>query len=158
MIREYTRAIATGAACIVVIAASTTVAAEEHDRFHTSLFVGTTVITEGELQDTGAPTLGVDLEYQFTRRFGLGTVVERAFGSIDSTTALAVADIHIGDRFVLQVGPGVEWIDDESYAVGRIGVFYEIEFDGFIIAPAINYDISEGEDSLVLGANIGLAF
>ena len=108
--------------------------------------------------DYTAFTLGVDLEHEITHHFGIGLVVEHAFEEVDATSLFGVVDIHLGHGFVVQAGPGVEWIDGESYAAGRVGVFYEIDLEEIILAPSISYDISEAEDSIVFGVAIGAKF
>lgn len=108
-------------------------------------------------------TIGVDYEYRINRRWGVGFVAEQAFGEIDSTTLLAVTDIHLWGGLALQIGPGVEFVDEgeqhETFAIGRIGALYELEFgDRFTISPQLHYDISSGEDAIVFGFAIGRAF
>lgn len=123
---------------------------------HASIFIGGTNVPE---EDHSAFTIGIDLEHELTHRFGVGLVAEHAFDPIDATSLFAVLDIHLGGGFVLQTGPGLEWVDDETYAAGRVGLFYELEIqDDLIVAPTVSYDISEGEDSIVFGVAIGTKF
>ena len=90
---------------------------------------------------------------------GVGFVVERAFGEVDSTTLLAVADVHIVEGLIMQVGPGVEFIDDTKYAIGRIGLLYEFDLgNDFTSSPQFHYDVSKGEDAVVFGVALGRAF
>ncbi|MEL7128786.1 MAG: hypothetical protein AAGK23_04505 [Pseudomonadota bacterium] len=122
---------------------------------HLSLVLaGTSVPAE----NATAFTLGADYEYRLTRRVGLGAVVEHAFGDIDATTALAVADIHLWRGLATQIGPGVEIIDGDVFAAGRIGMLYEIELEnGITLSPQVHYDIAK-ESSIVFGIAIGRAF
>ena len=132
-------------------------AEEEHSgKHHLSLLLaGTNVPTE----DENAFTLGIDYEYRVNSLLGVGVVAEQAFGEIDATTLLAVADIHIWRGFAIQTGPGVEFLDDETFAIGRIGGLYEFELgDGFTVSPQLHYDISSGADAIVFGLAIGRAF
>jgi len=127
---------------------------------HLSVVIGGTNIPSA---NETAFTLGIDYEYRVNRRLGLGFVVEQAFDDIDATTLLAVADIHLWRGLALQVGPGVEFLDEgeehETFAIGRIGALYEIEFgEGYTISPQFHYDISSGEDAIVFGVAIGRAF
>ncbi|MEM8799801.1 MAG: hypothetical protein AAGF15_06950 [Pseudomonadota bacterium] len=123
---------------------------------HISIVVGGTYVVE---PDELGFTVGVDYEYRLNRLIGLGFVVERAFGEIDSTTVLGVADIHVWRGFAFQVGPGFERIDGETFALGRLGGLYEFEVgSGFTIAPQAHYDISGGEDAIVFGIAFGVAF
>lgn len=145
-----------GIASVFSVGASASAdAGEPEKKNHASVLIGGTHIPDA---DHTAFTLGIDLEHEITHRFGVGLVVEYAFDPIDATSLFGVVDIHLGHGFVLQAGPGVEWVEHETYAVGRIGVFYEIEVGEFILAPSISYDISEAEDSIVFGTAIGTKF
>ena len=129
---------------------------DEEKRHHLSTLIGGSYIDSA---DETVFTLGVDYEYRVNRLLGFGFVAEQAFGDIDATTLLAVTDIHVWRGLAFQVGPGVEFVDDETYAVGRLGALYEIELEGdFTIAPQVHYDFSEGEDAIVFGIAIGRAF
>lgn len=109
-------------------------------------------------EDYTAATVGIDYEYRVSPLLGLGFVAERAFGRIDATTLLAVADIHIWRGLAIQTGPGIEIIDGEVYAAGRIGALYEFELeDHWTFSPQVHFDISE-ENAIVFGAAFGRAF
>ena len=105
-----------------------------------------------------APTLGVDYEYRVNDFLGVGGVAEYAFGDIEATTLLLVADLHLTNQFIVQTGPGVEFIDDEELAVYRVGVLYEFERDGFTVSPQLHYDITSDENAVILGIALGFAF
>lgn len=123
---------------------------------HLSVFVGGTHIDE---EDETAVTIGVDYEYRVSDLLGLGFVVEQALGEIDSTTVLAVADIHLIHGLAVQVGPGIEFVDDTEFAIARLGMLYEVELgDHFTISPQFHYDLSEAEDAIVFGVAVGRAF
>lgn len=130
-------------------------AEEAEGPHHLSLVVAGTHVDD---EDT-ALTLGIDYEYRVSKLLGLGFVAERAFGELDATTLLAVADIHLWGGLALQIGPGIEFADDEEVAVARFGAVYEFEFgEGFTFAPQMHLDISDDEEALVFGAAIGRAF
>ncbi|MEM9309938.1 MAG: hypothetical protein AAGA34_00705 [Pseudomonadota bacterium] len=123
---------------------------------HLSILVAGTHI---EAEDETAITLGVDYEYRVSEWLGLGFVAERAFGGIDSTSILAVADIHIWEGLAVQVGPGVEFVDEEERLIGRFGGLYEFELGkGFTLSPQLHYDLSEDQDAIVFGIAVGRAF
>lgn len=125
-------------------------------RHHLSLVVGATHV---DAADETAFTLGGDYEYRVNHTLGLGVVAEQAFGALDATTVLAVADIHLWHGLALQTGPGIEFAEGEEFALGRLGVLYEFELgDHFTAAPQLHYDLSEGEDAMVFGVAIGRAF
>lgn len=123
---------------------------------HLSAVIGGTHIPH---EDETAFTLGVDYEYRLNKTLGLGFVAEHAFGPVDSTTLLAVADIHIAGGFAIQIGPGVEFVNDESFFVARLGALYELELgENFTIAPQLHYDFSGHDDAIVFAIGIGRAF
>ena len=128
---------------------------EKHRKNHAAVFIGGTHVPEAD--HTGF-TLGIDLEHEITKRFGVGLVVEHAFQAVDATSVFGVVDIHLGHGFLVQVGPGVEWVDGEAFAAGRFGLFYEIHVGDFIVSPSISYDISGAEDSIVFGTGFGTKF
>ncbi|MEP1229509.1 MAG: hypothetical protein ABJG88_02420 [Litorimonas sp.] len=129
---------------------------DEEKPHHLSIFTGGSYIDEA---DKTVFTLGVDYEYRLTPLIGLGFVAEQAFGEIDATTLIAVADIHLWKGLAIQVGPGIEFVDNETFAVGRIGALYEVEFEHeFTISPQLHYDISGGENAIVFGLAVGKAF
>ncbi len=128
----------------------------ENKRHHISTVIAGSYIDEA---DETVFTLGIDYEYRVSEFLGLGAVVEYAFGELDATTVLAVADLHLWRGLALQVGPGIEFVDDETFAIGRIGALYEHELPNeFTISPQLHYDISGGEDTIVFGIAIGRAF
>lgn len=123
---------------------------------HLSLVVAGTHVPDA---DETAFSLGIDYEYRVSEALGLGLVAEHAFGPLDSTTLLAVADIHLWKGWALQIGPGVEFAEDEEFFLGRLGTLYEFEIgDSFTLAPQVHYDLSEGEDAIVFGVGVGRAF
>ncbi len=122
---------------------------------HLSVLLGGTDLVN---EDHTAFTVGIDYEYRVSNFLGLGLVVEQAFGNIDSTTILAVADLHLWRGLIAQVGPGVEFVDENSYAALRLGALYEFEFEnGFTLSPQLHYDFSH-EDALVFGIALGSVF
>lgn len=108
--------------------------------------------------DEESVSIGVDYEYRSSDFLGIGAVYEEAFGEIDATTLLAVADLHFGEHFAIQTGPGVEFIDDEEEFVVRIGALYELEYGRWTISPQLHYDLTTGEDSIVAGVAFGVGF
>lgn len=124
----------------------------EHNPHHVSLFLGGTDIKREEF---GFST-GIDYEYRLNQLLGLGTVIEYVAGDIDAWSILAVADIHLYEGFMMQMGPGVEISSDEEVFMTRIGFLYEFEFEqGFTLSPQLHYDFHAGADNAVV---FGLAF
>ena len=129
---------------------------EEETPHHLSIIAGGTYINA--VDDTFF-TLGVDYEYRISPLIGVGAVAEQTFGEVDATTLLAVTDIHVWKGLAFQIGPGVEFVDSETFAIGRLGALYEIEFaEGYTVSPQLHFDLSSGEDAIVFGLAIGRAF
>ena len=147
--------------CFGPAAAMAQIDVEHHEDkpHHLSVLLAGTHIDSA---DETAFTLGVDYEYRINKLFGVGAVAEYAFDDIDATTLLAVVDVHLWRGLALQVGPGVEFVDEgeenETFAIGRIGALYELDFEGYTISPQFHYDISSGKDAIVFGLAIGVAF
>jgi hypothetical protein len=144
--------------CVSLVTACASLEGEgEHDwreePHHASILLSGT-IEEHE----SAPSIGLDYEYRVSRFLGLGAIVDRAFGEIDSTTVLAVADLHITNQFIVQTGPGAEFLGSEEKPVYRIGVLYEFERSGFTVSPQVHYDWTSGEDALIVGLAFGVGF
>ena len=126
----------------------------EH-RHHLSFLIGGTSVLQAS--HTGF-TYGIDYEYVLTSRLGVGLIVERAEGDVDATSLFAVADIHVTDALVVQVGPGIEFEGGEEIAVGRFGAYYEFDAGPITISPTVSYDVSEKDDAIIFGILIGRKF
>lgn len=109
-------------------------------------------------EEESAPSVGLDYEYRTTEFLGLGAVVEYAFDDIDASTLLGVADLHFSDQFIMQTGPGVEFIDGEEEFVYRVGLLYEFERRGTTWSPQLHYDATSGKDAVVAGIAVGFGF
>jgi hypothetical protein len=116
-------------------------------------------ITHDRGQGDNAFTLGLDYEYRLNSFLGLGAVIaEHAFGDVDATTFLAVADLHVWRGLAFQTGPGVEFIDSEMEWVYRLGALYEIEFGELTVSPQIHYDATSSEDAILYAIAVGYYF
>jgi len=126
-----------------------------HGPHHLSILLADTRI-DGEGNNS---TLGIDYEYRVSPLIGLGAVIEHAYGGLDATTLLAVADIHIYEGFTMQVGPGFEHRKSENVFVARAGILYEFEYENFTMSPQLHWDFHQGEASaMVAGFAIGFSF
>lgn len=126
-----------------------------HGRHHLSVLLADT-----HLSDEGNNfTIGLDYEYRVNELLGVGTVIERAYGELDATTLLAVADIHFQNGLIMQVGPGFERKDDDNVFVSRIGVLYEFEVKNYTLSPQLHWDYHEDEaNAIVAGLALGFSF
>lgn len=126
-----------------------------HGPHHLSVLVADTHVS-GEGDNF---TIGIDYEYRLSKLLGVGAVVERAFGELDATTVLAVADIHLQHGLIVQVGPGFERRHDENVFVARIGMLYEFELDNLTLSPQLHWDYHDGEaNAIVAGLALGFSF
>jgi len=118
------------------------------------LFANTHVSEEGN-----NPSLGIDYEYRVNRLLGVGAIIERAYGELNSTTVLAVADIHFHNGLIMQVGPGFERRNDEDVFVSRFGILYEFEIENFTLSPQLHWDYHHDEfNAIIAGLALGFAF
>lgn len=152
--------------CTVAAILSAPVSAETNDEalvadtadhpHHVSILLGGTHIDEvGET----AFTAGIDYEYRVNDFVGLGFVAEQAFGKIDATTILAVADLHLTKGLVIQVGPGIEFVDDRRVGVARLGAIYEFELaNRYTVSPQLHYDATSHHDSIIFAIALGRYF
>ncbi|MDH3744352.1 MAG: hypothetical protein OES47_04535 [Acidobacteriota bacterium] len=142
---------------------------EEHEfhRHHVSVFLG---VTDGEVtidsgpgpvtvKDEQAFTVGLDYEYRLTRRWGIGALVDYA-GKDFRTSVLGVpVFIHASERLKLVLAPGIEEREHEgSEFMVRAGLEYEFEVGGISVAPAVNLDFVDDEETLVYGLSVGKGF
>ncbi len=129
----------------------------EHEAYHTiGLFVGNTTEDTREGRRDGA-TLGLEYEYRFSARFGVGLTLEHVFGDFDEDLAVVPFALHEGP-WKLYVGAGVEYDDGEYESLLRLGVEYGFHFDKVEVSPQIDVDFVDGEDLLVLGVVFAVEF
>lgn len=98
---------------------------------HLALFVGGGVETQSGHSDHGGFAVGLEYEYRFHERWGVGAVVE-ALGQDtlrDNVVAVPVS-FHPGGHWRLFAGPGIEFTDKKNKFVVRTGVGYEIPLGG----------------------------
>ena len=104
-------------------------------------------------------TVGVDYEYRVNDFLGVGVVAEYAGEDFDAYTLILVADLHITNSAIVQIGPGVEFHGSHKMEVVRVGALYEMEMSGFTFSPQLHYDYHRNHKSaLVAGFAIGFSF
>ena len=122
---------------------------------HLSALVGTTYTKECG----NAFTLGIDYEYRLNNFLGVGFVAEYAYEDLVAYTYLLVADLHITNHFIAQIGPGLEFHGSHKMEVARLGLLYEFEMAGFTVSPQLHYDYHQNHKSAVVaGLAIGMSF
>ena len=161
---------------------STAMAQEDHSRhaltdsrgFHLSLAVAHTYIPETTIdgkETIALPSLGLDIEYYFNHKLGLGlhndlellvfelkkdqgNVIRREFPVLLTMDFL----YRLTPKFVVFVGPGVELETSENYAVFRLGAEYMAHIsDKVSFSPILSYDFrSKAYDTFSIGVGVGL--
>lgn len=148
--------------------------AETFKHFRASLLIGHTYVPTGEEpKHLFVPSWGLDLEYWFNRRWGLGLhndlelqtfIVEKQEGEqlereYPLVTTLDVLVKPFKD-LVLLIGPGYEFEKKENFALLRAGIEYEFEFGkDWDISPTIFYDTRfDAFDTWSFAVGIGKRF
>lgn len=149
---------------------------EVHDRpfFRIAGLIGHTVVQTHNIDaHVLIPSWGLDIEYWFSPEWGVGVhndleiesliVVNNKEEQVERINPFVLtADLlyHIRDGWVLVAGPGVELVGGERYALGRIGVEYELRVGNHIdISPTIFMDHRvDGITTYTFGLAIGKGF
>lgn len=150
------------------IAAATPPAAADpasHDAMHNAarnyhthtagIFVG------GASDDLGKRegfALGLEYEYRFDRRWGIGFMLEHTYGEMDTWVYVMPIAYHVG-RWKLYAAPGVEDGHHGSENMVRVGFEYGIHLDKWEISPQFDIDFVERErDVFVVGLTFARGF
>jgi hypothetical protein len=129
----------------------------DHPSWRVALLIGHTLIPEQHAnQNFFIPSWGLDLEYWFSPKVGLGIhndlevetfVILRDSGEGDEleriTPLVFTLDLLIKPYkgLVLQIGPGYEIEKEEGFPLFRTGIEYEVEFGNhWDISPTVFYD------------------
>ena len=124
--------------------------AQEHESFakpfHISVVHGDTIIN-GKADNA---TLGIDKGYRVNSLLELGAIIQYAWGKLDATRVIAVADIHVGECWVMQIGPGIEYSHGEEILVSRLGLFYEPDLNHYTFAPQVHWGCYNGEKNFAV--------
>lgn len=131
---------------------------EAAPRFRNKLsgFVGGTVEDEGS-----AFTLGLDYERRLGPHFGVGVIIDKAFGGERAFIAAGALYWHPLPPMRLDIAPGFERIEaeDESAFVLRLGADYDFELtERWSLGPNVNLDLANGRAVFVFGAELGFSF
>ncbi|MBP2646651.1 MAG: hypothetical protein H6Q77_275 [Gemmatimonadetes bacterium] len=131
---------------------------ESAPRFRNKLsgFVGGTVEHEGT-----AFTLGLDYERRLGPLFGVGVIIDKAFGGERAFIAAGALYWHPLPPMRLDIAPGFERIEaeDESAFVLRLGADYDFEIkERWSLGPNVNLDLANGRAVFVFGAELGFSF
>jgi hypothetical protein len=101
-------------------------------------------------------SFGVSYERRLSESFGLGVLAEY---TNDREWVFAVPFAwHITEPWKVMVAPGLEHGDGDNTYLTRVGTSYEFKFNGWSLAPELNFDFSDGEVKTVAGVSFGWEF
>jgi hypothetical protein len=147
---------------------------EKHDDgrgFRIAGIIGHTLINTEDVDNVFVPSWGLDVEYWFNHKWGLGlhndieieTFIIRNSDNeeIERVNPLVLtidALYQFGGGFVVTVGPGVELEKEESFYLMRLGIEYEKDItDSFYLLPTLFLDQRfDGYNSWNIGLGVGL--
>jgi len=105
-----------------------------------------------------AVSLGVGYERSLNESFGIGLLVEHAFGDADFTV-YAVPFTYRVDRWKFMVAPGIE--DSEHHgteSLVRFAAEYAFERGSWEMSPQFAVDFVDGEEVYIFGVVFGKGF
>ena len=133
--------------------------------------IGHTLVNTEGLDNVFVPSWGLDLEYWFNDKWGLGlhndveieTFIIRnseneEIQRVNPVVLTVDALYHFGNGFVITLGPGVELEKEESYYLVRLGIEYEKDItQKFYILPNFFLDQRfDGYNTWNIGLGVGL--
>lgn len=149
---------------------------EQHGHIRVGLVIGHTLIptvVEGKRENLLIPSWGMDLEYWFNQRLGIGLhndievetfevlsdedeYIERVYPLVFTLDALW----RPWKGLVLLAGPGIELEQNRNLQVFRFGAEYEVElFQGWDLSPNFFYDArADAFDTWSVGLGVGKRF
>ena len=130
----------------------------DHRGYHLNYLAVFGGITDEDRRER-ASTVGIEYERLLSERFGIGALVEHAFGDLDFTIYAIPLAFHSGN-WRWYVAPGIE---DPDHHPGnefllRVGVEYFFQVGNYHVGPQFDVDFVDGEEVLVLGLTIGRGF
>ena len=133
--------------------------------------IGHTYInSEGMDGNLYIPSWGLDIDYWFSHKWGIGmhndieienfVVVRNNEEQIERANPLVFtldALYHLGNGFVISIGPGVEIEKNESFLLARLGLEYEYDIgEKLYIFPTLFYDRRfDGFSTTTIGFGLG---
>lgn len=109
-------------------------------------------------------TIGVEYEYKFTSKFGVGAVWERTKDGHDGDGVNVLVGslfYHPTKEWRLGVGVGEERIGGKKVKykdLTRVSAAYEFVADGYILAPEVAVDFIDGEKATFFGVAVIVPF
>lgn len=134
----------------------------EYPHSHLALFAGAGFEQAKNGHKEEGSALGLEYEYQFEEKWGVGVDIERLFGSGTHRSSVAVLPVsfHATESWRLFAGPGFELGETGDKFLGRIGVACELPLrNSWSVSPEILVDfIEDGATTIVIGIALGRGF
>lgn len=102
-------------------------------------------------------TVGLEYEYRFSERYGVGLTLEHVAGDFHTDVLVAPVAWHEGP-WKFYAGPGVEDGEEGTEALFRMGVEYGFHIGKFEISPQVDMDFVGGDRLLVFGVVFAIGF
>lgn len=145
---------------LLALLAPLSVASDAIPHHHLALFLGGGN-EEKKDKDEKTWAVGLEYEYRFSERFGIGVAYEELGEDAVRNQAIVVPlSIHVGGHWRLFTGPGYEWHGNKEKYLWRAGAGYAFRPGGhWTIAPGALVDVVEnGDKTWLLGVDIGYHF
>lgn len=102
--------------------------------------------------------IGIEYEYRFGPRFGVGAILEHTYGNLD-TWVYALPFAYHNGPWKLYAAPGIEEAESGSERMLRLGVEYGFHVGQWEISPQLDVDFIEREGEVfVLGVVFAKGF
>jgi len=125
----------------------------EHSEFHKHVVAFFAGVAHQGARDNGL-ALGIEYEYRLSSSFGIGALAEHTFGDFD-TWVYAVPFAYHRGPWKVYAAPGREDGEHGGESLLRLGGEYGIEAGKWEIAPQLDLDLVDGEETWVLGVTFG---
>ena len=148
----------------LLISSSLALASDDEHGADKNHIVGVFLGATNDAHSVTDETVGVEYEYKFTERFGIGAVYEYSPDAHDDdgvSVYLASAYLHPYAGWRLGLGLGEEKVHGShghEEGLFRASVAYDFHVGGFGIAPTFNLDIVDVETIEVYGVTFSKAF
>ena len=125
---------------------------------HLALVIGAVTESKEGHEDEHGLAVGLEYEFRFRERWGVGVAVERLSGDhLRETVVVLPVSLHPSGGLRLMAGPGIEFAEEGNESLWRLGAGYEFEIGApWTLAPEIVVDfISGGDSTWVAGIALG---
>lgn len=152
------------AVSVIPVAADEPGTTEDHAESHAhhlALFAGLGVESKEGHEDHEGFAIGLEYEFRWNRRWGIGAVVE-GLGQDTVRNVLVVVPMsfHPGGGWRLIIGPGMEFTPKKDKLALRLGAGHNFHIGGtWSLSPEVFLDLIEtGETTWVAGVAVGYGF